>query len=262
MKTLLCCACAAVLAMAAVSPCFAADSPWNGTWKENAARSRFSGDTVTYTRKGPGQYHFSNGGSIEYDFACDGKPYPTLGDRTLTCTGRSATGFDFVAAAHGTVLSKSHRTFSPDGATMMVHGTAMRPDGSSYNFDETLKRLSGTKGLEGKWLDVRDKSNSANVMVIAIAADIVHIEEPSLQEAIDAKLNGSDGKVNGPTVPPGASMTFKADGPNILDFSIKLNGKVLYDGTYTLSPDGKSFVEAEWVPGRMAEKETVVYEKR
>jgi hypothetical protein len=37
---------------------------------------------------------------------------------------------------------------------------------------------------------------------------------------------------------------------------------VLDQGTYTLSPDGKSFVESEWVPGKMAEKDRVVYEKR
>jgi hypothetical protein len=175
MKKLLCCACAAGLAMAAVSPCFAADSAWNGTWKENAAKSRFTGDTVTYVRKGEGQYRFSNGGSIEYDFSCDGKPYPTIGDRTLACTGKAETGFDFVTAAHGTVLSKSHRTFSPDGATMMIHGTAMRPDGSSYDFDEAYKRVSGAKGLAGKWLDVKDKSGANNVMVMQVAGDMLHI---------------------------------------------------------------------------------------
>jgi hypothetical protein len=262
MKKLLCCACAALLSMTAVSPCFAADSPWNGTWKENQARSRLSGDTVTYIRKGAGQYHFSNGGSIEYDFACDGKAYPTIGDRTVTCTGTPEAGFDFTAAAHGTVLSKYHRSFSPDGATMMIHGTSMRPDGSSYDFDETLKRLSGTRGLAGKWLNVKDKTNAANVMVMQVAGNMLHIEEPAQKEMIDAKLDGSDGKANGPNVPPGAAPTYKADGANKLDFSIKLNGKVLYQGTYTLSPDGKSFVESEWVPGKMAEKDRVVYEKR
>jgi hypothetical protein len=261
MKKLLCCACAAVLTLAAVTPCLAADSPWNGTWKENEAKSKLSGDTVTYTAKGPGQFHYSNGGSIEYDFACDGKPYPTIGDRTIACTA-TAGSYDIVTAAHGMVLSKSHRSFSPDGAMMMIHGTAMRPDGTSYDFDENYKRLSGTHGLAGKWLDVKDKSNAESVMVMQVAGDMLHIEEPRFKEVIDAKLNGSDGKVNGPTVPPGAAITYKADGANKLEFNIKLSGKVLYEGTYTLSADGKSFTEAEWVPGRMAEKELVVYEKR
>lgn len=262
MKKLMCCAGLALLSMATVSRCFAADSPWNGTWKENEAKSKTSGDTITYVAKGGGQFHYSNGGSIEYDFACDGKPYPTIGDRTVTCTGTPAAGMDFTNEAHGTVLSKYRRTFSPDGMRMMIHGTAMRPNGTTYEFDETYKRLSGTHGLAGKWLDVKDKSSSSNVMVMQVASDTMHIEEPANQEVIDAKLNGGDGKVSGPTVPPGAAITYKADGANKLDFSIKLNGKVLYEGTDTLSADGKSFIEAEWVPGRMAEKEVVVYEKQ
>ena len=189
MKKLLCCACAAVLSLAAVSPCFAAaaDSPWNGTWKENQAKSTLSGNTVTYMAKRGGQFHYSNGGSIEYDFACDGKAYPTLSDRTVTCTGTAATGMDFIAAAHGTVLSKSHRTFSPDGKMMMIHGTSMRPDGTSYDFDETMKRLSGTRGLAGKWLNVKDKSGSANVMVMQVFDNMMHIEEPAQKEMIDAE---------------------------------------------------------------------------
>jgi hypothetical protein len=96
------------------------------------------------------------------------------------------------------VLSKLHRTFSPDGATMMIHGTSMRPDGSSYDFDETLKRLSGTRGLAGKWLNVKDKSTAANVMVMQVDGNMLHIEEPAQKEMIDAKLDGSDGKANGP----------------------------------------------------------------
>jgi hypothetical protein len=264
MKKLLCCAGLAVLTLAAVSPCLAAtgDSPWNGTWKENAAKSRLSGDTVTYMMRGPGKFHYSNGGSVEYDFACDGKPYPTIGDRTITCTGTAAAGFDFVMAAHGTMLSKSHRTISPDGKMMMIHGTAMRPDGTSYDFDETMKRLTGFRGLNGMWLDVKEKSDAGNVMIMQVYNDMLHIEEPAQKEMIDAKLNGSDGKVNGPIIPPGASITYKPDGANRLDFSIKLKDKVLYQGTYTMSPDGKSFVASEWVPGRMSERDHVVYEKQ
>ena len=264
MKSLLCCACVAVLSLAAVSPCLAApaDSPWTGTWKENMAKSKLSGDSVTYSAKGPGKFTYSNGGSIEYDFACDGKPYPTIGDRTITCTGTPETGMDFTMAAHGTVLSKSHRTFSPDGTMMMIHGTATPPDGKPYGFDETMKRLTGRRGLVGDWLDIKDTSGSSNVMVIQVYNDTLHIEEPAQKEMIDAKLNGSDGKVNGPNIPPGASMTYKADGANRLDFTVKLKGKVLYQGTYTLSPGGKSFLESEWVPGRESERERIVYEKQ
>ena len=54
-----------------------AQSPWNGTWKLNQARSHMTGDTFTLTKAG-GKYHY-DGGSVQYDYACDGKDYPTLG---------------------------------------------------------------------------------------------------------------------------------------------------------------------------------------
>jgi hypothetical protein len=221
-----------------------------------------SGDTITYTAKGGGVFHYSNGGSIEYDFACDGKSYPTLGDRTMTCMGTPEAGMDITSMAHGTVLSKYHRAISADGKTMTIHGTAMRPDGKTEDFDEVYKRVSGTKGLAGKWLDVKVKEQNESVMVVTIADKMLHIEVPSQKEVMDGKLDGSDGKVNGPNIPPGAAPAYKSVTPNKISFQIKLSGKVLYDGAYTLSADGKSLTEEEWVPGRMAEKETVVYDKQ
>jgi hypothetical protein len=262
MKKLLCCACAALLLIAAASPCFAKDSPWNGTWKENQAKSKMSGDTVIFTAKGGGVFHYSNGGTIEYDFACDGKSYTTLGDRSVSCTGTAETGMDTTSMAHGAVLSKYHRSISADGRTMTIHGTAMHPDGTTEDFDETYKRVTGSKGLAGKWLDVKVKEQGESTMVVTVADKMLHIEVPSQKEVMDGKLDGSDGKVNGPNIPPGAAPAYKSVTPNKISYEIKLNGKVLYDGTYTLSADGKTLTEEEWVPGRMAEKESVVYDKR
>jgi hypothetical protein len=262
MKKLLCCACAALFTMFAASPCFAKDSPWNGTWKENQAKSKLSGDTITFTAKSGGVFHYSNGGTIEYDFACDGKSYSTLGDRSISCTGTPESGMDLTSTAHGTVLAKYHRAISADGRTMTIHGTEVRPDGKTEDFDEVYKRVTGSKGLAGKWLDVKDKEQDESVMVVTIADKMLHIEVPSQKEVIDGKLDGSDGKVNGPNIPPGAAPAYKSVTSNKISFEIKLSGKVLYDGTYTLSADGKTLTEEEWVPGRMAEKDSVVYEKK
>jgi hypothetical protein len=97
---------------------------------------------------------------------------------------------------------------------------------------------------------------------VTVADKMLHIEEPAQKQVMDGKLDGSDGKVNGPNIPPGAAPAYKLVTPNKITFQIKLNGKVLYDGSYTLSADGKTLTEEEWVPGRMAEKESVVYDKK
>jgi hypothetical protein len=95
MNKLLGCACAAVLLLTAVAPCFAADAAWTGTWKMNPAKSKMTGDTFTIVAKPGGMLRMES--TVSYDFACDGKPYPTLADRTVSCTGspsrcRSRTG--------------------------------------------------------------------------------------------------------------------------------------------------------------------------
>ena len=193
MKTLWSCTCAATLSLAAVVlPCPAADSAWNGTWKFNEAKSKLTGDTFTITMKADGTYHYSNGSTMEYEFACNGKSYSTLADRTITCTGEPGTGFDFTSMANGTALSKSHRAISADGKTMQIDGTSMQADGTTATYAETYQRVSGSTGMAGKWKNVKDKVSEPGVVEISVSGDVMHLKYPSSKEMIDAKLDGSD----------------------------------------------------------------------
>jgi hypothetical protein len=262
MKNLLTSACALAFALTSVATCLAADSPWTGTWKQNLAKSKLAGDTFTYTEKPGGMLHYDAGGMIQYDFACDGKPYPTLGDRTIACTGSPATGYDFTTTVAGKPYSKSHRSLSADGKTMTVHGTAMRPDGTTASYDETYKRESGTTGLVGKWLDVKDSEQVADVSMWTVTGGTLHMENPAFKQTVDVKLDGTPGKVVGPTIPAGASVTVKSVGPNKLHFVDSLNGKTLNEGTWTIGADGKTITEENWIPGRESEKATILWEKQ
>jgi hypothetical protein len=60
----------------------AADSPFAGNWKLNVEKSKLTGDTLTYSATSTG-YHYSNGATLEYDFAADGKDYAMIADRTV-----------------------------------------------------------------------------------------------------------------------------------------------------------------------------------
>jgi hypothetical protein len=73
---------AAALTVAVVTPVFAADSPWDGSWKLDQTKSMMTGETFSYTLTPDGKIQFSNGSTIMYTFACDGKPYPTFGTQT------------------------------------------------------------------------------------------------------------------------------------------------------------------------------------
>ena len=257
MKTRLYCACAA-LALVAL-PCLAAGSSWDGTWKMNVAKSKFTGDTFTIAAKG--NMMTLSDGVVSYDFACDGKTYPTIADRTVTCSGSPAAGYDFMTKAGSNVLSKSHRTFSADGTMMTIHGTEMRADGTKPEYTDVYKRQSGTSGLVGKWMNVKSQG-AADTMVIQTKGDWIKISSPEYKNSVEGKTDGSALPITGPNVPPGVTQTIKTEGANKLHFATSYKGKVLNEGTQTLSADGKTIVDEEWAPGKMNEKMTAVYERQ
>ena len=251
------CVCAALALVAA--PCFAAGSSWDGTWKLNVAKSKFTGDTFTITTKG-NTMQFSDG-VVTYDFACDGKTYAMIADRTITCTGSPATGYDYVSKAGNTVLSESHRAFSADGKTLTMHGTSLRADGTKPEWTAVYKRQSGTSGLVGKWMSVKSEG-AADTVIIQTKGDWIKTYSPDYKETVEGKMDGSHLPVTGPIVPPGVFQTIKPEGPNKLHYTTNYNDKVLNEGVQTLSADGKTIVDEEWAPGKMNEKSTSVYERQ
>ena len=251
------CVCA-VVALAA-APCFGAGPSWDGTWKLNEAKSKATGYTFTIEAKG-NMMHISFG-SVSYDFACDGKAYPTTEGQTLTCTGSPAEGYHNVTKFGDTVLYESHRMLSADGKTLTVKGTEKRPDGSTQDYTNVYRRESGTSGLVGKWRNVKAE-NGSGTMVITTKGDWIKMDLPEYKATLEGKMDGGYLAVTGPSVPPETWFTVKPDGPNRLRYSDKYKDKVLDEGTMTLSADGKTLVEEEWAPGKMNEKTTAVYERQ
>lgn len=251
--------CACALALAAV-PCFAAGQSWDGTWKLNEAKSTFTGETYVIEDKGNGMMHITRG-SFSYDFACDGKPYKVIANTTLTCTGSAAAGYDYVSKVGDRVDTKSHRTFSADGKTMTVHGTEMRPDGSTQDFTDVWHRDAGTSGLVGKWRNVKSQGAS-DTIVIETKGDWIKFSAPAYKVTVEGNMDGSNIAPKGPDIPPGMFSTFKREGPNKLHSSTVYKGKVISEDMMTLSPDGKTMVDEGWTPGKESEKTTSVYERQ
>jgi hypothetical protein len=262
MKKLLYYACAAVLATYAISPCFAADSPWNGTWKLNEAKSKMTGDTFTIMVNPDGHIHFSNGSTIEYTFACDGKDYTTIADRSVSCQKTSDNVYDTTQKIAGKDYSTSHREISADGKTMTVTTKGTHPDGTAFTNVYKYQRLSGSKGMAGKWKNTDASESAPDVAVISVSGNTMHLEYPGFKETIESKLDGSEATPSGPTVPPGFTISNKLENPHKLQFTTKLNGKPLVEGTRTLGADGKTFIEESWVAGKPAEKEKLLYDKQ
>jgi hypothetical protein len=254
MKKLFCCA---ALLCAVTTPCFAA-SPWDGTWKLNEAKSHMTGSTVTITQQG-GMYTL-DAGVVKYKFACDGKDYVIIADRTLSCTG-SGNSYTEVVKIAGKPYDTSKRDISADGKTMTVVTTGTRPDGTKFTDTDTEIREGAGTGLVGKWKETKVKDSAPTSIELKVNGDVLHYYEPGFKELSDAKLDGTPAPITGGTAPAGLMVSNKSDGPMKVASIVTLGGKELSKDVMTLSADGKTITDVTWTPGKEAEKRTYVYAK-
>jgi hypothetical protein len=238
----------------------AADSPFAGTWKENVEKSKLTGDTFTYAKTARG-YQYSNGTTVTYVFAIDGKDYPMLADRTVAWTAAGENAWDSVTkAAGGVVLSKTHRVLSPDGKEITSTVTIYRPDGTTEEETDVLGRVGAGHGLAGEWKIVKTQVMSDTMTIAVPSGGRFELAFPSFQETIAGATDGTASPVKGPTIPAGLVARYKAVGPGKWEYSTSLKGKVYARGTLTVS--GATLTRTSWIPGKETEKSIEVYDKQ
>lgn len=252
----------AVAAFAAM-PALAAENPWVGTWKLDTAKSHFTGDTFTYSKAANGMMHFTDGSTESYNFKVDGKPYHAWGNRTATWTADGDNAWNQVVIADGKTLSTIHHSLSADGKTLNNTYTGTKPDGSSFHDAATYVRVNGTKGLEGKWRSTKVTVSAPDNFVISEpSVGTMRWSIPSEKAYVEGKTDGSALTINGPTLPHGMTIAFKAEGRHRMSYVEKLDGKVQGYGIQTLAADGKSYTDVSWSPGKASEKQTAFYVKQ
>src|SRR4051812_3745386 len=95
----------------------AADPPYIGTWKINAARTSLTGDTVTIGPAAGGMMEFKSQG-FAYTFRLDGKEYPTPSGGTTAWSQTSATIWDVANRLNRNVTNTYHLVLN--GNTLAV----------------------------------------------------------------------------------------------------------------------------------------------
>jgi hypothetical protein len=248
--------------LAASAGASATDSPFTGTWKLNVDKSSLAGQTLSYTATATG-FHYSNGSTVKFDFAVDGKDYPVIPGRTVSWTKSGDNSWDSVYKnGSGTVVTKVHRVLSADGKTMTVTSTDYHADGTTADETDVRARVSGGPGLAGKWKEVKVSRASQTTVISVPSPGHIRYEIPNEKQTIEGAVDGSSARVQGPTAPEGATMTFKQVTPNQLAWSYSVKGVVLGTGTDTVSADGKSLTSISWAPGKETEKTSEFYDKQ
>jgi hypothetical protein len=240
----------------------AADSPFAGTWKLNVDKSTLAGQTLSYTTTATG-FNYSNGSTVKFDFAVDGKDYTVVPGRTVSWTKSGDNSWDSVYKdGKGKVVSKVHRVLSADGKTMTIVSTDYHADGTTADETDVRTRVSGGPGLAGKWKEVKISRASETQIISVPSAGHIKYETPSEKVIMEGAVDGSPSQVQGPSVPDGATMAFKQVTPIELTWSYVIKGVVLRKGTDTVSSDGASLTSVSWAPGKKSEKTSEVYDKQ
>jgi len=238
----------------------AADNPFVGSWKFDAARSRLVAETVQYRDLGGGRMHFSNGATLDYDFALDGKDYKTVDNRTISWKPLAAGSWETTIRIDGNATETSIRTLSADGKEMTVLADGALPDGTPYKHKKHYARVGDGSGLAGTWRNTEvDTNNMPDGYVITESpTGVITWAIPTDKQTVTGRFDGSDMPLSGPTAPANTAFSITRLSSHKIAYVMKTDGKPGQYGTVTISADGGTFTEESWLPGKEGEKSTGV----
>ena len=216
----------------------AAESPFAGTWKFNPAKSKLTGDTMTFEKTPSGEIRWSGSG-LSYTFKVDGKEHKGPFDEMVVWKQINGSTWESTNKEKGVLLSINTMKLSPDGATLTVVSKGTKPSGEAFEDTTVYQRIAGDKGLMGGWRDKQAKVSSPETIVLAPSGkDGLLLKDTGYQQTCDAQFDGKDYAVTGPTIPDGLTMALTHAGPRSFKLVFKKDRKPLFRETYTVSQDG------------------------
>jgi hypothetical protein len=247
-----------LVASAVVTGVTAADPPYVGKWKLNAAKSTMSGDTVTIENVAGGMMQFNSQG-YTYKFKLDGREYPMPDGGTTAWTAANPQTWDVTNRMGGKVSSTYHLALQGD--QLAVSGKSMKPDGGSVDFTATYKRVSGGPGFAGRWMSTQVQMPASLLEIAANGTDGVTLKDETGFVA-SGKFDGKDNPATGKMAGSKYTFAFKQLNPSSFEVTTKLDGKPMYVEVYTVSADGKTLTDNGTPTGAPTEKFKIVYDRQ
>lgn len=239
----------------------AADAPYAGKWKMNAAKSDFGDTTVTYEQMPGGEMKATMDGQ-SYTFKTDGKDNMTPWGMTVAWKAVNATTWEMTEKTNGKVTATSTLTLSGDGKALMLESRRVKADGGTSKMSMTFQRVSGGPGLAGKWKTKNLNTSSPGTLSLTQkGSDGLTISVDNEGGVCHAKFDGKDYPAKGPLWPSGWACVIAKSGARGLDLTWKKDGKDMYKSTLVASADGKTLTETGSA-ARVKEKFTIVYDRQ
>lgn len=231
---------ALVLVFAFASGLAAAENPFAGTWKLNPAKSKLTGDTMKFEKTASGAIRSSASG-VSYTFNVDGKEYTGPFGEAIVWKQIDDHTWETTYTQKGILLSTDTTKLSPDGETLTVVSKGTKPNGETFQDTVVYERIAGEKGLLGRWRDKEVKVSAPETLEIKPSGpNGLLMTSLGYKWTFEAKFDGKDYPVTGPTVGAGITGMLRRLGPRSLHLVVKKSGKALFRETYTVSQDGRT----------------------
>lgn len=250
-----------LLAIVGTCTLASAQNPFVGTWKLNQAKSHLTGNTVKYSAAPNGSIRETTPAG-SYTFKTNGQAYSAPFDTSASWKQQSPSTFESTYRRNGMLLDSDKIKISADGKTMTVVSSGTNPNGSPFRDTETFTRVEGASGLMGTWKSATVKESTSPVIEFAAnGADGISWILPEIKAKLDMTFDGKDVAPVGPTVPKGLTLAATKKSPRSFSYVEKMNGKALFNGTMTVSKDGKTLTDST-IPVGTQQRTTAVYDKQ
>jgi len=240
---------------------WASDNFFGGKWKLDMTKSQFTGELIKIEALGGEKYKWTVGNvsdTITYDGT---EQKPDRFGRTTSMAPDGPNNWKMVIKKDGRVIDTMTHTISEDGKTQTVTGTDIKPDGTTSDFNDTWKKVSGGSGWEGTWEVTDVKFTSPDEWEIApYEGDGLTFYMPAYQRTLSMKFDGKEYEEKGPNVAPGSTSSGKRVNAQTLDITRKVKGEVMSHTKYEVSQDGKTLTLTIQRTGQQ-KAQTIVYDK-
>jgi hypothetical protein len=252
---------ACLLVLVGAASAAVAQNPFVGKWRLNQAESNLSGRTLKFGPAASESIELAANGT-KYSFRPDGNNYRMAsGELAVWTQVDPSTWKTDYKMPDGKDLSSDLWELSPDGQTLTVTSTGIKPDKSPYTNTAIYARTAGTSGLLGAWKSTAVKlSEPDDLSIEAYGLGGLVIKIPSLQWTCLATFDGKDAVPTGPTVPPGFTVVLVRTGPSSFRLAKKISGEAYSSSLYTVSQDGKSMTQVGNALGDP--QQTLLWEKQ
>jgi hypothetical protein len=234
-----------------VSPALFAQSPFDGTWIMSQRRSNFTGITMRIEGAGNGAIKFVNP-NFTYTVKTDGTRARTPGGGIMTLQRTGNNGYHETDWMKGKETGQANWRLSKGGRTLTVHNYGTNPDGSKFSGTNTYVRVGVGTGLAGEWKTASVKMTPQSFTMRLVGHELTwHI--PQINATLKAPTNGAEAHPTGPTLPESLTLSVTRQSARSLKVVQELRGKVVFTGTYTVSPNGQTMT----VEGKNAKGEAM-----